>query len=158
MRIQDLIVSETKEAMAQAFRYAKAVPADKVGWSPLDQGRTVLDLCQELARCGDWTYEMLAENKQPDWSEETQAKEKAIADTLSTVELCEAEANKHLARLAEYYPTIPDERFQETMWLPFEGGRDFTILEIMDYPRWNANYHLGQIAYIQMLYGDKDMH
>jgi hypothetical protein len=158
MRFQDFIIGDTKEAMAQAFRYAKAVPADKVEWAPLDQGRTVLSLCQELARCPDWTYEMLSSSQQPDWSEETQAKEKAITDTLTTVELCEAEANKHLERLFEYYKTVPDERLKETMYLPFEGGRDFTIQEIMDYPRWNANYHLGQIAYIQILFGDKDMH
>ena len=32
------------------------------------------------------------------------------------------------------------------------------MIEMMDYPRWNFNYHLGQIAFIQMMYGDKEMH
>jgi hypothetical protein len=32
------------------------------------------------------------------------------------------------------------------------------MIEMMDYPRWNFNYHNGQIAYIQTLYGDKEMH
>jgi hypothetical protein len=29
---------------------------------------------------------------------------------------------------------------------------------MLDYPRWNFNYHLGQIAYIQTHYGDKSLY
>jgi hypothetical protein len=29
---------------------------------------------------------------------------------------------------------------------------------MLEYPRWNATYHLGQIAFIQTLYGDKETH
>lgn len=158
MRFQDYITGATKEAMAQAFRYAKAVPEDKLNWSPLDQGRTVLDLARELARCSAWTTEMLKAGKMPDFTEEAQAREKEINDSLVTLEDCEKHSDANLVELAEVFQTIPDERFTDTMFLPFEGGRDFTIQEIMDYPRWNANYHLGQIGYIQILFGDKEMH
>ncbi len=53
---------------------------------------------------------------------------------------------------------MPDERLSEKKWLPFDGGRDFSMPEMMDYPRWNFNYHLGQSAYIQTLLGDREMH
>ena len=53
---------------------------------------------------------------------------------------------------------MPDADLDKKRWLPYDGGRDFTMPEMMDYPRWNFNYHLGQIAYIQTLYGDKEMH
>jgi hypothetical protein len=53
---------------------------------------------------------------------------------------------------------MPDERLAETKWLPFNGGRDHTYLEMLEYPRWNATYHLGQVAYIQTLYGDREIH
>lgn len=158
MRFQDYITTETKTAMDQAFRYAKAVPEDKLNWSPLDKGRTVLDLARELARCSAWTAEMLELGKMPDFTEENQAKEKAVSDTLVTLEDCEKHSNENLEMLYAVFQTIPDERFTDTIFLPFEGGRDFTIQEIMDYPRWNANYHLGQIGYIQILFGDKEMH
>ena len=48
MTIQEYMVDSTKRAAAEAFRYAKIVPADKVEWAPLDNGRTVLDICREL--------------------------------------------------------------------------------------------------------------
>ena len=47
------------------------------------------------------------------------------------------------------------------MDLPFGPGgsmQTFTVAELTEYPRWNANYHQGQIGYIQTLYGDRDMH
>ena len=47
------------------------------------------------------------------------------------------------------------------MELPFGPGgsmKPFTIAEMADYPRWNFTYHLGQIGYIQTLYGDNAMH
>jgi len=158
MKYQEFIIDNTRTAMNEAFRSAKAVPADKLEWSPLDQGRSVLDLCRELARCGEWTHDLVSGKEMPGWDEETMAKEKAITDQWKTVEECEAAANAVLERLYELYRTVPDARLEETRWLPFDGGRDFKIREIMDYPRWNATYHLGQIAYIQILYGDKEMH
>ena len=63
-----------------------------------------------------------------------------------------------LATLFDAIRNCSDERLKETVWLPYDGGRDFTIQEICEYPRWNADYHLGQISYIQILYGDKEMH
>ena len=32
------------------------------------------------------------------------------------------------------------------------------MTEMMDYPRWNFTYHVGQIAYIQTLLGDEKMY
>jgi hypothetical protein len=46
----------------------------------------------------------------------------------------------------------------KTIHLPFRGGMDMTVLQIMSLMVWNCNYHEGQICYIQTLYGDKDMH
>jgi hypothetical protein len=83
---------------------------------------------------------------------------KAEQEEWKTAEDCEAECNRRLDKMDELFKTISDERLKETKFLPFDGGRDFTVAEMMDYPRWNFNYHLGQIAYIQVLFGDKDMH
>jgi hypothetical protein len=157
MRYQDHIIEATKTAFAETFRYAKGVPADKTEWKPLDSGRSVLDVCQELARTPIWTISMLNQEPQ-DWSPESMAKEGEIMATYATIEECERIANENLAHLYELCAAYPDDKLAETMFLPFEGGRDFSMQEIMDYPRWNATYHLGQIAYIQTLYGDKAMY
>lgn len=157
MRYQDFIIEETQKAADEAFRYAEAVPADKLEWAPLDTGRSVLDQCREMAQCPAWAEDIIR-GVEREWNEETMAAIVKEREQWTTVEACQAECNRRLANLFEFYRTIGDERLGETKWLPYDGGRDFTMVEMMDYPRWNFNYHLGQIGYVQTLYGDKQMH
>ncbi len=157
MRIQDYMADSTRRAAAEAFRYARVVPADKLGWVPLELGRSVLDMCREMTMTPKWAVDII--NGVPmEWNEETFAATKKEQEQWSTPDECEAEFNVRFKKLEELFLGISDGRLSETRWLPFDGGRDFTVLEMMEYPRWNANYHLGQIAYIQTLYGDKEMH
>ncbi len=153
MNYQDHMKTATQAAAAEAFRYAKATPADKLGWSPLDAGRSVADQCWEMAMCPTWAYDII-EGRADDNSSGTALDKSAFA----TPEEWEAECNARLEKLFDLFGTISDERLAETKWLPYDGGRDFTVAEMMDYPRWNFNYHLGQISYIQTLLGDKEMH
>ncbi len=53
---------------------------------------------------------------------------------------------------------FPDEKFDDKFTLPFDGGQVITMKENMAYPMWNFTYHQGQIAYIQTLYGDRNMY
>jgi hypothetical protein len=157
MQYQQYIIDETRKAAEEAFRYAKSVPPEKVEWKPLEAGRSVLDQARELARCPVWSVDIINQGH-PEWSEEIVAKEREEMERWSTVEECEQACFEALERMFELYRSIGDDRLSETRWLPYDGGRDFTMVEIMDYPRWNFNYHLGQIAYIQTLYGDSAMH
>jgi uncharacterized damage-inducible protein DinB len=160
VRVQEKIIEATCAAAREAFAYAKAVPADKLEWQPLDNGRSVLDICQELALCPTWCYEIVRERDEPmpEWSEETAEGYRREQQQWKTAEACEAECNRRLEQLFEVFRSMPDSRLEEKKWLPYDGGRDFTMEEMMDYPRWNFTYHLGQIAYIQTLYGDKEMY
>ena len=158
MRLQDYMIDVTKAAAAEAFKCAKATASDKIDWAPMDNGRSVLDQCRELAMCPTWAKAIIANEPMPEPTEEGLAAMRAEQEQWKTVEDCEAECNKRLETLFDLYRNMPDEQLAETKWLPYDGGRDFTMPEMMDYPRWNFNYHLGQIAYIQTLYGDKDMH
>jgi predicted secreted protein len=158
MKLQDYLIQATCEAAKEAFAYAKAVPADKLDWKPLEAGRSVLDICQEMALCPGWAKEMIEDQGDHEWNEETMAAIEAEKAKLATIEACEAECNRQLELLFEFFRTIPDERLKDTKWLPYDGGRDFTVAEMMEYPKWNFTYHLGQIGYIQTLYGDKSMH
>lgn len=158
MRLQEYMIDVTRQAAKEAFQYAKAVPADKVDWKPLDAGRSVLDQCRELAMCPTWAQDIISNKEQPEWNEATMEAIKKEQEQWKTIEDCEAECNRRLEAYFQYLREMPDSRLTETKWLPYDGGRDFAMPEMMDYPRWNFNYHLGQIAFIQTLYGDKEMH
>jgi hypothetical protein len=160
MRLQDYTIDVTKEAKEEAFRYAKAVPEDKADWKPLDAGQSVLSMCRELAKCPDWAYELVS-GEEANWSEEAQAAQKAEMEGWTSVEACERACEEKLGRYFELLKGLPDARFTETKDLPFGPGgsmKTFTMAEMMDYPRWNFTYHLGQIGYIQTLYGDKGLY
>lgn len=157
MTIQEYMIDTTRRSAQSLWKYAKAVPADKIEWSPGEGARTVLDLARECAMCPDWCIDVIT-GSGPEWSEEVGAAIKAEQEQWKTVEDCEAECNRRLEKLYEYFRTIPDEKLTETKFLPYDGGRDFTVAEMMEYPHWNFDYHLGQIAYIQTLYGDKNMY
>ncbi|HTQ11505.1 MAG TPA: hypothetical protein VMI31_15680 [Fimbriimonadaceae bacterium] len=159
MKFQDYIIDAIQKATDEAFRYARAVPADKLDWKPLDAGRSVLDQIQEVAQAPDYVTGMLGGTPVSE-SPGEENWEKLVAErrAWTTLDACEAEGKKRLDGLFEAIRNTPDEKLSQTQWLPYDGGRDFTLAEIMEYPRWNANYHAGCIAYIQLLYGDKEMH
>lgn len=157
MNLQEYMIRVTQAAADEAFRYARAVPTDKMDWKPLDVGRSVLDQCQELTMCPNWALAIIG-GEQIEWNEEIAAKIRAEQEQWTTVDQCQEECNLRLAKLFDYFRAMPEERLAETKWLPYDGGRDFTMPEMMDYPRWNFTYHLGQIAYIQTLSGDREMH
>jgi hypothetical protein len=157
MTIQDYLIDTTRRSAEALFKCARAVPADKLEWAPLDIGRSTLDILRECAKCPDWGVEVISGDG-PEWSEELAATLKAEQSAWLSVEDCERECNARLDRLFDFYRNIGDERLSETKFLPYDGGRDFTMVEMMEYPHWNFDYHLGQISYIQTLYGDKEMH
>jgi uncharacterized damage-inducible protein DinB len=154
VRIQDYIVNEAKSAADQAFRYARAVPAEKLDWAP-ENGRSVLSICRELAMTPTWTMIAFGVEK-TEFSEAAVEAQRKEQEQWKTVEACEAEFKRRFEQVETVFRGFSDEDLQKTKWLPYNGGRDHTYLEMMDYPRWNCTYHLGQIGYIQTLYGDKE--
>ena len=152
MKYQEYIKGAAAQQVKDFFTAVKKVPADKLEWKPLDMGRSVLSQCQEIAMSFAWSTDML--QGKAEFSEEAMAADQAEMAQWTTVEECEKQAHEKLAAWQEFVSTYPDEKLSETLWLPFDGGRDFTMSEIMEYPRWNAGYHEGQVNYIQTLYGD----
>jgi hypothetical protein len=156
MRLQDYIADEARNAAAEAFKYARAVPADRLDWAP-EGGRSVLSICRELAHTPTWC--MSAFNADPGkFNPETLNAYKEKEKAWTTVEHCEAEFNRAFAEVDAFFRGMSDDDLTKTKWLPFNGGRDHTWLEMTGYPRWNCTYHTGQIAYLQTLYGDKEIY
>jgi hypothetical protein len=157
MRVQEYIGQQARSAAEEFFRYASAVPDDKVNWSPGEGGRTVMSMCREIGMTPSWAYSAFTD-EQREWTPEEFEVQKGEMEQWITVDQCREQFNTRFAKLEQLYLSFSEEDLKKTKWLPYNGGRDHTYLEMMDYPRWNCNYHVGQIGYIQLLYGDKEMH
>lgn len=159
MTVQEYIIESTDRAVEEFFRYAKGISDEKLDWSP-EGARSVLSLCRELTMTPTWAIGTIDGSfKHEDWNEETMKAMEEEQSQWKTVEDCETECKKRLEVLYAYYREIDDSRMAtETKFLPYEGGRDFTMAEMMEYPRWNFNYHTGQVAYIQTMLGDNKMY
>lgn len=156
--IRQCVIDDTKAAMEEAFRYAKEVPEDKIDWKPMDEGRSVLNLCRELAASPKWAADLVQGKPLPEFTDEMAAAIQKEQEQWKSVAACETECKRRLEVFYHAVEGLTDDDMKTKTWLPFSGGRDFTMLEMMDYLRWNFNYHLGQIAYIQTLYGDKEQY
>lgn len=148
------MIEVIERAREEVFRYALAVPEDKVEWKPLETGQSVLSMCRELAKTPDWAYYVLtgAQAENPETAAQGQ---KVGMESWKTVAECHKACKVKLKRLFDLYHAMRDAQLSQTKWLPFNGGRDHSYAELLNYPRWNFTYHLGQIAYIQTLYGDR---
>ncbi len=146
MTIQEGLAALASEAIDTLFRTAKPMPEDKLSWKPAETSRSAIELVKECST-------ILI----------------PIAGLLNTGEMGEMNEGKGLKSLAEYEEiacsgikelvtairAFPEERMQETLDLPW--GK-MSYMDIMAYSYWNTMYHVGQISYIQTMYGNKDMY
>jgi uncharacterized damage-inducible protein DinB len=112
-------------------------------------------MCREIAATPGWAMDVMTATQR---TEDERQAAFAQMQSWASIAQCQEEFAKRFAVWVPYVEALPDTKLTETRWLPFNGGRDHTYLELLEYPRWNCTYHLGQVAYIQTLYGDKDMH
>lgn len=157
MQFQTYIVQATRQAADEFFRYANALSTENLEFKVGEGARSAIEICREVALCPGWAVDILNDGA-TEWNEEAIAKMEEEAKALGDLEACKREFDQRFAKFSEKCASIPDSMLSDTRWLPFEGGRDFTFVEMMEYPRWNLNYHTGQIAQIQLALGDKEMH
>jgi len=156
MRYQDQAVRMTKFAMQELFKTARAVPADKLEWEPLDNGRSVLDQLQECAQSPLWFAEMLKPDWQPESAQEEAEAAAAQRRSWTTIDQCEQAAKRNCEALYEAIGRIPEDDLEREVPTPW--GMTPNVAEVALFQYWNATYHYGQTNYIQTLYGDHEMH
>ncbi|MBS1705634.1 MAG: hypothetical protein JST40_07145 [Armatimonadetes bacterium] len=152
MDAKTAIIALTERGARGFFSSAKRTPADKLDWKPLDEGRSTLDQCQEVAFCPTWGSGILKHrgmDPNVDWEAA-----QAAAKQLTTVEACEAKFFELFEGLKAEIAAFPEAEMGESITLQWGT---FTYMEIMEVPHWNVLYHWGQVNYIQTLYGDKEM-
>ena len=157
MTAQELIAYNNVSNTSSLFRAARKVPADKLEWKPLDEGRSVLDLCQECALSATWPLSLIASDKPFELTPEMMEQFNQAKAALTTIDLCEAAANENVAKLNDVVLGLSDERLKETVAMPMWPGGQMPVTEAVQLHNWNVSYHTGQINYIQTLYGDKGM-
>jgi len=157
MSFKEELIQMTDKAGQEFLLNVRAMPPDKLTWKPLDTGRSALDLLQEVAQSASYVIPILETRQVPDFNAEMFTGLMAERQTWDTIEKCESVMKANHARLFEIIRDFPDEDLQQTVHLPFAGGFDQTMAEIMSYQYWNLSYHLGQVCYIQTLYGDMEM-
>lgn len=157
MDLKTYMIESTRLAAEDLFKTAREVPADKMDWRPLDKGRSVLDQLQECSQSPLWGATMLNTKKMPDFSPEMMEEFDRARKAHTTLEACHAECKKNQEILFDAIRNFPIEDLEKGLTLPFDGGREFKFHELMAIHRWNCNYHMGQISYIQTLYSDQQM-
>jgi hypothetical protein len=152
--IQQLAKKLNQDAADSLVKNVKAMPEDKATWKPLDQGRSALSQLQECAIiCGFTAYTLQNHVLPPDFKDAF-AREGAEMDT---VDKAIARLEERAAALSAVIEAFPDADLAKTITLPWQQ-EPASLAEMMFMNQWNTVYHVGQINYIQTLYGDNEMH
>jgi len=157
MRIQDFVAAETEQAVKWLFDTARHVPADKLEWKPLDNGRSCLDQLQECAQAPTWFLPMLETRQTQQLDPAMYEEARAARREWDTLEKCEEVCKANTAKLLDVIRNYPDEDLSTEIAHPFAPGETIKLAHVMLWHYWNMVYHLGQINYIQTLLGDFEM-
>ncbi|MCX6360571.1 MAG: DinB family protein [Armatimonadetes bacterium] len=153
--LKQMAVQMNRSAIDNIVINFDAMPAERQDWKPLDLGRSALSQVQECAIINPFFAAILTTQTVPAMEGEAYAAAKAA---LATPEAARAALAASADTLQAAIETFPDEKLGETVTLPWGEGMVMTFGQIMLAPYWNMTYHQGQIAYIQTLYGDNEMH
>jgi len=157
MDIKENIINASKNAFENVLTAAKAMPEDKLTWSPLGEGRTAIHILAECAQCPNWGIGLLKTRKF-EWDEARMEESRKELESLTSIQACEELGWKNAEAFFAAIREFPESDMEDTVRLPFRGGMDMSFVRIMGLMVWNCNYHEGQLNYIQTLYGDKEMH
>lgn len=153
MRVQDAICRYTEDAVTNLYRAARRVSEDKLAWAPMAGGRTVLDQLQECAQSALWYLGYLEpgyDHGYADIESMWQARRQ-----WKSVDECERITRGNTADFLDRVRALPDEALDARHEMPW--GETMTGFDVISFQYWNLTYHLGQIMYIQTLYGDMEM-
>lgn len=98
---------------------------------------------------------IIRDRKAPEWNWDAYTAACAKLDTAEkAIEGLQAATEELCAEIQ----AVPESDLECRVNLPFAEGFSATLREIFFFPYWNMTYHQGQLAYIQTLYGDMEMH
>lgn len=155
MTVQEQAIRMNEQAGKSLVTAARAMPEDRLTWSVLDEGRTVLDLVRECAESPLWFAKMLERRDGPPLARDELGGSETEAP--ATLEGCERALSENTQRLNDVIRSVPDGDMMKLIAMPWNPSDTVPAADVMFMHYWNATYHLGQINFIQTLYGDKQM-
>lgn len=148
MKTQDFLAQSIERKQDQLFALARTVPEDRVDWAAGGAARSVLDQLQEIGIISRFYIGMLNARSAPDPTPEMFEQYQKDKKQLATIDECEASAKKYNTELAQVMRAYPDEDMYKRIVLPFGGGMDMSMADLMMMVYWNLSYHEGQIQFI----------
>lgn len=155
MNIYDMVQTMTEEAARALFRYAYAVPEERRNWRPAPTATSVMEILVENAVVPFAIAAVLRERPQQ-VNETVWEEASGKAGELGTIEACERACQDGTAELIQALRSIPPGELMQTVMMPWQLRCSLLQAAMSHY--WNLTYHLGQIAYIQRLYGDTEFY
>ena len=154
---KEIMIGLIENGRDSVARTAQAVPEDKLHWKPLDNGRAVLDLLGDAAQVPGMVAKMLASHGEFKPSPEM-FKQLAQERAAWTREDALGHLQANTQQLVELIRAMPDEQLAQPLHLPMGGGMTMPLggWIMMTYRTFCSR--MGQINYIQTLYGDFESH
>jgi hypothetical protein len=141
--------------MESLLHQAKRLPADKLEWKPMEEGRSALSQVQECAVIAGFYPHLFQTLQMPNLDEAAMKQFGEATAALDTLEKAETELRKNTATVAEAIRNMADDKLGQEM--KFFGPDMWKVSSVLNAHCWNLQYHTGQICYIQTLLGDKEM-
>ena len=142
-----------RRAANDLARIVYLTPAYRQVWSPLGEGRTVLDQIVEVSATNVIGARTLRARGRIKLEPGEWERHKASCGTVAAA-LARLEESTQL--LIDAVESFPEGEWDDTLIMPFGDGevKSFAELALMHY--WHMTYHYAQISYIQTLYGDRE--
>jgi len=159
MTFQEQAAELLRSAGVSLFASARAMPEDKLNWSPMGGARTVLQMLQECAyylpTLAPW---LSAGDGMPERFMAVAGPAMEQSKSWDTLDKVEAAYNGYIEDTLAVIRAVPDNDLNRDVAVPWAEGETLPVWKVMLTLYWNAVYHLGQINYIQTMYGDTEMH
>ena len=121
---------------------------EQFAWKPLDKGRSAHDQVIEVAGMFILAKHLVESGEMPEINREHHAQ---MMQEFGTQEKALKQLEDAADLLAIAIETAPTDRLSKIVHLPFGGGIDKTIAEVLLLAYWNNVYHEGQVNYISTL-------
>lgn len=149
--VRQFIAALIREAGADLARQAEKMSDSQLTWSPVVNGNTGRNAANQIAECAfinRWGAEAFRNLAVPELDHVALGNAELAAGRQSVADL--AAATEELAAAIE---ARTDEEMAGSLMDPFtKTETTWSSFAMVFY--WNVIYHVGQICYIQTLYGD----
>jgi hypothetical protein len=130
------------EETSQVFVYnLDFIPEDKLDWKPAPEAKSVLEVVNHLAEFLD-----------------TISRSLGLSDSVFVAATDRDEAKQVLSQACQRYATAVRDASPATLSKKFRDDMPFTVGWMVTASTLDTIHHAGQIAYIQTLLGDNEIH